>query len=148
VALFSGQAAQAVEAALLAGGVDGRVAVLGDVRLARRLVGAGRDVVCVGPAARPLRRSKMSAVAGLPGALPLASGTFGALVAGGLAESDPWEPLLAEWCRAVAPGGLVVVVDRGTASELSRRALCAGLSAIEQRTAGRTVITAGRWRPL
>jgi len=148
VSIFSGHAAHEVEAALAAAGVDGPVAVLGDLRLARRLAGAGRDVVCVGPAARALRRARVPAVAGLPAALPLASGRLGALVASGLAQTEPWEPLLAEWCRAVAPGGLVIVVDRGAPAELSRRALCGGLSAVEQRAAGRTLITAGRWHPL
>ncbi|HWM86627.1 MAG TPA: hypothetical protein VNO33_12335 [Kofleriaceae bacterium] len=146
VSLFNGPA-QEVEAALAAGGADGRVAVLGNVRLARQLAAGGRDVVCVGPAARALRRARLATVAALPGALPLAGGSIGALVAAGL-QGDSWEPLLAEWCRALAPGGLVVVVDRGAPAELSRRALCGGLSAIEQRAAGRSVITAGRWQPL
>jgi SAM-dependent methyltransferase len=149
VPLFSGQAAQQVEAALASARVDGPIAVLGDTRLARHLAAAGRDVLCVaGAATRALRRARLRAVTGSPSALPLVSAGFAALVAGGLVEVDTWEPLLAEWCRAVAPGGLVVVVDRGTPTELSRRALCGGLTAIEQRAVGRTVITAGRWRPL
>jgi hypothetical protein len=148
VALFAGQADQEVESALAAAGVDGVVAVLGNVRLARRLANAGRRVVCIGPTSRGLRRSGASAVAGLPGALPLGDGAVGALVAGGLAHQESWEALLAEWCRAVEPGGLVVVVDRASAAELGRLALCGGLTGIEQRAAGRTVITTGRWRPL
>ena len=148
VALFPGHAAQEVEAALAAAHIDGRVAVLDNARLARHLAGAGRSVVCVGPAARGLKRAKTPAVAALPGALPLAGAAFAALVAGGLAQTDSWQTLLDEWCRAVAPGGLVVIVDRGAAAELSRRALCGGLTAVEQRAAGRTVITAGRWHPL
>ncbi len=147
VSLFS-NAGQEVEAALAAAGIDGRVAVLGDTRLARQLAEAGREVVCIGAAPRTLKRARTRAVAALPGALPLASGAVSALVAGGLAHAESWVELLAEWCRAVAPGGLVVVVERGSAVELSRRALCGGLATIEQRTAGRTVITAGRWRPL
>jgi SAM-dependent methyltransferase len=148
VPLFNGQAAQEVEAALATAGVDGPVAVLDNARLARHLASAGRAVVCVGPASRGLKRARIPAVAGLPEALPLAGAAFAALVAGGLAGNDSWQPLLDEWCRAVAPGGLVVIVDRGAAAELSRRALCGGLSAVEQRTAGRTVVTAGRWHPL
>jgi hypothetical protein len=148
VALFPGQAAQQVEAALVAAGIDGRVAVLDNARLARHLADAGRAVVSIGPAARGLKRSRTPAVAALSDALPLAGATFAALVAGGLAQTDSWQTLLDEWCRAVAPGGLVVTVDRGAAAELSRRALCGGLTAVEQRAAGRTVITAGRWHPL
>jgi SAM-dependent methyltransferase len=148
VSLFSGNAANEVEAALAAAGVAGRVAVLGDARLARRLADAGRDVVCIGTTTRTLKRARTPAVAGSPGALPLGVGAMAALVAGGLAELDSWEQFLAEWCRVVAPGGLVVVVDRRAPAELGRRALCAGLTAIEQRSAGRTVITAGRWHPL
>ncbi len=148
VALFAGNAAHEVESALAAAEVEGRVAVLGDLRLARRLAGAGRDVVYIGAIARGLKRARIHALAGLPGALPLGDGAVGAVVAGGPAQHEPWEPLLAEWCRAVAPGGVVVVLDRGAPAELSRRALCGGLTAIEQRSAGRTVITTGRWRPL
>jgi hypothetical protein len=149
VSLFTGHAAQQVEAALASAGTDGPVAVVGDARLARHLASAGRDVLLVAAGAtRALRRARLRAVAGSPSALPLVSAGFAALVASGLGEAETWEPLLGEWCRAVAPGGLVVVVDRGTPAELSRRALCGGLTAVEQRAAGRTVVTAGRWRPL
>jgi SAM-dependent methyltransferase len=148
VSLFAGNAASEVEAALASAGVAGPVAVLGDARLARRLATAGRDVLCIGPSARPLRRARTPVVAGSTSALPLADGALAAVVAVGLAEIDRWEPVLAEWCRVVAPGGLVVVVDRGAQAELGRRALCGGLTAIEQRAAGRTIITTGRWRPL
>jgi len=147
VSLFSGNAAQEVEAALVGAGAAGRVAVVGDLRLARRLVDAGRDVLCIAAAERGLKRARVPVVSGSADALPLADGSVGALVASGLAGLDPWEPRLAEWCRVVAPGGVLVVVDRGGQAELGRRALCGGLTAIEQRTAGRTVITAGRWHP-
>jgi hypothetical protein len=43
----------------------------------------------------------------------------------------------------VRDGGAIVLVDRGRAPEASRRALCAGLSEIEQRHAGRVVVTSG-----
>jgi hypothetical protein len=45
--------------------------------------------------------------------------------------------------RVVRDGGAIVFVDRGHAQEASRRALCAGLSELEQRRAGRSVITSG-----
>jgi SAM-dependent methyltransferase len=147
VAIFPGHAAQEVEYALTAAKVEGRVAVVGNLRLARRLASAGRDIVFIAATARGLQRAGVRALAGLPGALPLGDGAVTALVAAGLAE-ETWEALLAEWCRAVAPGGVVIAVDRGQPAEMGRRALCGGLTAVEQRGAGRTVITTGRWRPL
>jgi hypothetical protein len=38
---------------------------------------------------------------------------------------------------------VLVLVDRGRAAEASRRALCAGLTELEQRHAGRLVVTSG-----
>ena len=43
----------------------------------------------------------------------------------------------------VGVGGGLVLVDRAAAVELSRRALCAGLTALEQRVAGRWTVTSG-----
>ncbi|HEU5058775.1 MAG TPA: hypothetical protein VFU21_19715 [Kofleriaceae bacterium] len=129
VSLFTGHAADEVRAALDRAGVSGRIAVVDNDRLARRLGTAGREVVQVGG-----------------GALDEGAG-FGAVIAGGLARADDWQEKIAAWCRALAPGGLVVLVDRGHATELSRRALCGGLTAIEQRTAGRVLVTSGRWHP-
>jgi hypothetical protein len=129
VSLFTGHAADVVRAALDRAGVSGRIAVVDNDRLARRLGTAGREVVQVGG-----------------GALDEGAG-FGAVIAGGLARAADWQEKIAAWCRAVAPGGLIVLVDRGQATELSRRALCGGLTAIEQRAAGRVLITSGRWRP-
>ena len=128
VSLFTGHAADEVRAALDRAGVSGRVAVIDNDRLARRLADGGREVVQVDGAA-------------------LDEGGFGAVVAGGLARAEDWQEKIAGWCRAVAPGGLVVLVDRGQAAELSRRALCGGLSAVEQRAAGRVLVTSGRWHP-
>lgn len=51
--------------------------------------------------------------------------------------------MLAEWSRAVADGGLVVLVDRAPSIELSRRALCGGLAELQQRPAGRMTVTSG-----
>ena len=39
--------------------------------------------------------------------------------------------------------GRVVFVDRGHAPEASRRALCSGLTEIQQRHAGRSTVTSG-----
>ena len=128
VSLFTGHAADEVRAALDRAGVSGRVAVIDNDRLARRLGAGGREVVQVDGGA-------------------LGEGGFGAVVAGGLARAEDWLEKIAAWCCAVAPGGLVVLGDRGQATELSRRALCGGLTAVEQRAAGRVLVTAGRWHP-
>src|SRR5262249_52763729 len=45
---------------------------------------------------------------------------------------------------ALRPGGALVLVAPGPATEHSRRALCAGLVELEQRRAGRLVVTSGR----
>jgi hypothetical protein len=129
VALFSGHAAAEVEEVIGAEGVTGPVAVLGSGRLARRLGQRGREVVeVVDPAG-------------------LEEARYSAVVAGGLARAEDWQEELGRWCRAVVPGGLIVLVDRGQATELSRRALCGGLTSIAQRAAGRVVVTSGRWHP-
>ncbi len=128
VSLFTGHAADEVSAALDRAGVSGRVAVIENDRLARRLGGAGREVVRLEGGA-------------------LEEGGYSALIAGGLARAEDWQERIAAWCRAVVPGGLIVLIDRGQASELSRRALCGGLAAVEQRAAGRLLVTCGRWQP-
>ena len=51
---------------------------------------------------------------------------------------------VAACARVVRDGGVIVFVDQGDAVEASRRALCSGLMEIEQRTAGRTIVTSGR----
>ncbi|HLU65483.1 MAG TPA: hypothetical protein VKZ63_04380, partial [Kofleriaceae bacterium] len=120
-------AAQEVAQVIDRAGQEGRVAVIDNARLARRLEDHGREVVAVEA----------------DGALE--ERAFAAVVAGGLARKDDWQERLAGWCRAVVPGGLIVLVDRGQAAELSRRALCGGLTAVEQRAAGRVLVTSGRW---
>ena len=60
-----------------------------------------------------------------------------------ITADDDWTARLREWSRVVRDGGAIVLVDRGHAPEASRRALCAGLTEIEQRQAGRAVITSG-----
>jgi hypothetical protein len=127
VSLFTGHAADEVRAALDRAGVSGKVAVIDNERLARRLSDGGREVVSIADAG--------------------AGSGFAALVAGGLARAEDWQERMSSWCRAVTPGGLLVLVDRGQATELARRALCGGLTAVEQRAAGRVLVTSGRWQP-
>jgi len=60
-----------------------------------------------------------------------------------VASDDDWEAALREWTRVVRDGGAIIFVDRGHASEASRRALCSGLTELEQRRSGRLVVTSG-----
>ena len=50
---------------------------------------------------------------------------------------------MAGWARLVRDGGVLVLVDRGAPAVASRRALAAGVTDLEQRSAGRMVITSG-----
>jgi hypothetical protein len=53
------------------------------------------------------------------------------------------EAVFRSWSRVVREGGAIIFVDRGHPHEASRRALCNGLAEIEQRHAGRAIITSG-----
>jgi hypothetical protein len=141
--LFVSQAALAVGELLDAADVRGRVALIGQPRLVRAVSAPGREVLLFASALRALRRSRAPRACAGPGALPLATGALGGLVAVGMAEAEDWAALLAEWCRVVENGGRIVMLDRGDAAELSRRALCAGLVELSQRQAGRGLVTAG-----
>ncbi len=127
------------EALQSARAVDGKLAVIGNAKLAVALVAAKRDVVPVALSVRAAKRHA-NALADLStvGAASL-SGVIGVDV-----TLDPaWEQTLRDWTRVVRDGGAIVFVDRGRAPEASRRALCIGLAEIEQRRAGRVVITSG-----
>jgi len=137
--LFVTPAVTAIGEALASARADGRIAVIGSHRLARALVRPGRDVVPIG---LPARAAKKAANA-LPDLSTVAAGSLAAVIATDITTSDAWAAKLAEWSRVVRDGGAIVVVDRGHAAEASRRALCAGLSELEQRHAGRTVVTSG-----
>lgn len=122
--LWIASASPAVVAALAAL-PTGPVAVIANPRLARALVARGRAVTEVAIDAA------------------LAPASFAAVVAVGAGDRDDWAPTLAAWAAAVIDGGGLVLVDRAAATELSRRALCAGLTALEQRVAGRWTVTSG-----
>jgi hypothetical protein len=118
--------------------VGGAIAVVGNAKLAAAL-GAAREVIPVGlspRAAKKLRGAARELAAIEPASLT-------ALVGIDLATAAAWEELLVGWSRVVRDGGVLVIVDRGHAFEASRRALCGGLTEIEQRRAGRSVITSG-----
>src|SRR5262249_10871417 len=119
---------------------DGAIAVVGHAKLAAAL-GAARAVI---PVALRLRAA---AAKKLPGAIAdlstIAPASLAAVIGVDLATADGWEATLRDWSRVVRDGGAIVFVDRGRPHESSRRALCGGLSEIEQRHAGRAVITSG-----
>jgi hypothetical protein len=141
-ALFITQTVDAVDAALAASDRAGAVGVFGLPRLAHALAARGRRVVVFAPRPRSLRRVAGDRVYASAAALPVAEGALSAWVAVGEVEGDGVARVV-EWSRAVRDGGLVILVDRAPAVELSRRALCGGLAEIEQREAGRTVVTSG-----
>jgi hypothetical protein len=134
-------AAPAIEAALasIAPAKDGAIAVIGDARLARALASRGRGVTLTGVDAAATR--KLPANVTVTDALPDRGAA--AVIGCGAGDRDDWEAVLAAWSRAVVDGGGLVLVDRAPATELSRRALCAGLTALEQRVAGRWLVTSG-----
>ena len=138
--LFMGPAAGAVVEALA--GATGVVVVAGAPRLARAIAERGRAVVALSDEPRSLRKHRDPGAYASSAALPFADASIGAVV--GVAPGDRWSELVAEWSRVVADGGAVVMVDRAPPTEASRRALCGGLMNIEQRTAGRTVVTSGQ----
>ncbi|HEX8106091.1 MAG TPA: hypothetical protein VF516_00120 [Kofleriaceae bacterium] len=119
-------------------GAPGAIAVVGNARLAAAL-GATREVIPVGLSPRSAK--KLRGTARELSAIEPAS--LAALVGVDLAVEIAWEEALRSWSRVVRDGGAIVFVDRGHAHEASRRALCGGLTEIEQRRAGRAVITSG-----
>ncbi len=118
-----GKKARLVAEALRAAGAEGAVTVVERPALAR-LLGEARAVRAIGAADRAAFApdAEVAAIVGEPH---------------GDAE-------LQRWVEAVRAGGAVLQVGRGPREEASRRALCAGLVDIEQRAAGRWVVTSGR----
>ena len=144
---FLGPAIDAVAETLRAA-PPGPVAVIGQPRLARGLAERGRTVLLVDAERRAERavrklRDRVSTIQARPEALPIADGALAALVGWGAGTRGDWEDVLAEWSRALADGGLLVMLDRAPATELSRRALCSGLAELQQREAGRMTVTSG-----
>jgi hypothetical protein len=137
-ALFVTPAATAISEALGSAKAHGVLAVVGNARFAR-ILGAGREVIPVGLSARAAKKLP-TAVADLSGVEPA---SLAAVVGVDLASDEHWQETLRGWARVVRDGGAIVFVDRGHPHEASRRALCGGLSEIEQRHAGRAVITSG-----
>jgi len=142
--LFLTQTVAAVGFALDAAEVSGRIAVIDWPRLGRQLSERQRDVLQVSPRLRSLRKQSGARVYADPAALPLGDASVAAVVCMGLGDDDRWQAVVGEYARVTREGGAIVMVDRAAATEMTRRALCAGLVEIEQRQAGRTVVTSGR----
>lgn len=138
--LFVTPAVTAIVEALASAGLAARaqIAVVGNAKLAAALAET-HDVIPIGLSARAAKK--------LPGNLPdtasIEPASLAAVVGVELAADEAWADTLRAWIRVVRDGGLIVAVDRGHAEEASRRVLCAGLSELEQRHAGRSVVTSG-----
>ena len=135
--LFLASTVSAVRAALASANASGPVVVVGDAKLGKALRAEGVTTIVV--AAKP-PRGVPDAVTGTVDKIPLADGAAAACVGVGASARAG---ALAEWCRVVRDGGAVVIVDRRPPVETTRVALCAGLTELEQRAAGRVTITSG-----
>ena len=131
--LFVTPAVTAIDEALASAHADGKIAVLGNEKIGDALA-ANREVVMVGlsPRAAKKRPEALADLSSIPDA------SLAAVIG---VESTT--PSISEWSRVVRDGGAIVFVDRGHATEASKRALCAGLTELEQRHAGRVVVTSG-----
>ncbi len=136
--IFVTPSVTAIGEALASARATGKLAVIGNAKLATAL-GSGREVLAIGLSARAAKRLT-NALADLSA---IESRSLDGVVAVDIAVDDGWELSLREWKRVVRDGGAIVLVDRGRAPEASRRALCAGLTELEQRRAGRVVVTSG-----
>jgi hypothetical protein len=136
--LFVTPAVAEITSALASAKAEGALAVVGNARLATAL-GATREVIPVALSARAAKKLP-AAIADLSG---VDAGSLAAVIGVELAIDDDWHATIRDWSRVVRDGGAIVFVHRGRPHEVSRRALCSGLSEIEQRHAGRIVITSG-----
>jgi len=136
--LFVTPAVTAIIEALGSARVDGKLAVVGNAKLAAALA-TGREVVAIGMSPRAAK--KLGAT--LADTSTLEPGSIAAVIGVDVTDDDGWDATLREWTRVVHDGGAIVMVDKGQAPEASRRALCVGLTEIEQRHAGRAIVTSG-----
>jgi hypothetical protein len=114
------------------------IAVVGNAKLAAALAD-GHDVLPVGMSVRAAKKLPRN----VPDLAAVEANSLAAVIGVDVATDETWADTLRAWTRVVRDGGAIVIVDRGHAEEASRRALCAGLTELEQRHAGRTVITSG-----
>ncbi len=138
--LFVAPAVAAITEAL--GEVKGTVAVIGDAKIAQALA-AKHTVIAVGISGRATKKlPKPLAETAVDSVTTIDPSSLAAVVGLNVTE-DGWVETLRAWTRAVRDGGMLVLIDKGHAAEASRRALCVGLTELEQRHAGRAVITSG-----
>lgn len=137
--LFVTPAVTAIGEALASTRADGALAVIGNAKLATALREAQREVVPIAMSERAAKRLT-NALADLSS---IENRSLAAVIGIDIATDDGWEITLREWTRVVRDGGAIIYLDRGHAPQASRRALCAGLTEIEQRHAGRMVVTSG-----
>lgn len=137
--LFVTPAVTAIGEALASTKAEGKLAVVGHAKLAQAMRDTKYEVVPVGISQRAAKRLT-NALADLSS---IGDRSLAAVIGVQVATDDGWEITLKEWTRVVRDGGMLVLVDRSRAPEASRRALCAGLSEIEQRHAGRAIVTSG-----
>jgi hypothetical protein len=144
-ALFLTQTVEAIDEALRTAGVDrGRpVAVIGAPRVGRALAARGYQILLVDPRPRSLKRGDGPRCYASLDELPIADAPLAGLVGVDAGSAVEWSALLGAWSRSLVDGGAMVLVDKVAATEVSRRALCGGLAEIQQRRAGRTVVTSG-----
>lgn len=160
--LFISQTVNAVHDALDSAGIDsGVLTVLDQPRLGRALTERGHRILQIADKAKSLRRIASDRMCSRADALPLGDAELAAVIASGLGQQSDWKALLAEWSRVTRHGGSIILIDRASgtsgrrlaslrpsgrspATELTRRTLCGGLTEIEQRRLGRTIVTSGR----
>jgi len=137
--LFVTPAVTAIVEAL--GDANGKLAVIGNAKLATALADARKssEVLPVGMTARAAKKLTNALV----DLSSLDDRSLAGVVGMDIAADDGWELTLRDWTRATRDGGVLVFVDRGHAPEATRRALCAGLTEIQQRQTGRTIVTSG-----
>ena len=137
--LFVTPSVTAIAEALSSARAGGKLAVVGNAKLATALADKDREVIAIGVSPRAAKKLT-NALADLSN---IESGSLDAVIGVDVAVDDGWELTLRDWQRVVRDGGTIVLVDRGHAEEASRRALCSGLTEIEQRHVGRVVVTSG-----
>lgn len=136
--LFVTPAVTAINDALASAKADGVIIVVGHAKLAQALK-EKREVIAVGMSARSAK--KLGATA--PDTTGLDAGSAVAVIGVDVVDDEAWVATLREWTRVLRDGGAIVIVDKRQPDEASRRALCAGLTEIEQRHAGSRIITSG-----
>lgn len=136
--LFVTPAVMAITEALDGAKADGLIAIIGNAKLARAFA-AKREIIAIGLSARSAKKLGNT----LADTSTIEACSLAAVIGVDITNDETWSATLKAWSRVVRDGGALVFVDRGRAPEASRRALCAGLTELEQRRAGRSVITSG-----